>query len=407
MQLDIAETIREHLSEFNPINLYGIGTLRLVHESASFGEGRESLLPPSMNMEFIEEASVSNASFIQWMSKKYKISTEEADISFKRFCVQLLNALVNYGKVNLKGVAFFKKDGKTKSVECLPNASYLSNFYKDLPQVPVSILSKMNEADLNPVIVTEENKTAEPIVDLNAFVDSEQDFERVKEETVKNVQFEQTSIDNTRVQQKEILKEPILNIEEEKTSSVLSLNSNEEKSILKNQDTTEEPLDVPQWSPEKEDSIFNIRNISWILALVALLLLGYFGCKYFMSSGGTSVAEDNSVIIDSTASNTIGVDTANVGLIDSNQLLKTTPSLPEKCIIITGSFKKTRNAIKMQDLLLTKDLEVYKEVYGEFTRVGFKFECKDVDLENYLQDIRRNISKFSWYLDPSLYVEYE
>ncbi|MDF1699144.1 MAG: hypothetical protein P1U56_25040, partial [Saprospiraceae bacterium] len=75
-------------------------------------------------------------------------------------------------------------------------------------------------------------------------------------------------------------------------------------------------------------------------------------------------------------------------------------------IIIVGSFMKTINAIKMTSLLERKGYKAFKSVYKGYTRVGFKYACDNEDLEEYLQEVRKTISKKAWYLDPDLEVAY-
>ena len=62
----------------------------------------------------------------------------------------------------------------------------------------------------------------------------------------------------------------------------------------------------------------------------------------------------------------------------------------------------------MKDRVSNLGYEVYTESLGNYTRVGLVFECgENTDLEAFIQKIRRELAAKAWYLDPTLYVEYE
>ena len=49
----------------------------------------------------------------------------------------------------------------------------------------------------------------------------------------------------------------------------------------------------------------------------------------------------------------------------------------------------------------------YEEQNGKFTRVGLVFDCNSQDLEEFIQQIRNEVSPKAWYLNPELYVAYK
>lgn len=411
MQIDIAESIRETLAELNPVGLYGIGTLSLVHNPASFGEQRKSLKAPTMSLHFSESNS-SNTLLFKWLQEKYDISKSDAEKSFKIFCEKLLNGLVNYGKVNIKGIASFRQNDEL-ALSCTPDKDFVNLFYKGLPEIPISHIDRRDLKDpalstvASPIVLDEPDS----IVESNPEVDSHTEIIPIRdgsasEETDYEETFEITRKDFIVDDEAAIEIKPIV---QDNTKVVAQMDSNVASSLKEGSVDTFDA--TATWDPQPintnhdADSIFNGRNIALLLGLLLLLILGYFGCqKFFNSSSDDAISP-----VDPVEANHVAMthaDSISNGLIAESFTFKGVP-LPEKCIIVTGVFKKSRNAIRMQDLLLSKGYDVFQSVENGLTRVGFRFECREVDLEGYLQNVRRSISKKAWYLDPSLYVEYE
>jgi len=82
--------------------------------------------------------------------------------------------------------------------------------------------------------------------------------------------------------------------------------------------------------------------------------------------------------------------------------------IPEsgKCIIILGSFRRTTNVTKMVSQVERLGHKAYVGEFNGLTRVGFDFECSGVDLEEYLNNIRRTVSTEAWYLEPGVDIPF-
>ncbi|NNE14738.1 MAG: hypothetical protein HKO66_13670 [Saprospiraceae bacterium] len=417
MQIDIAESIRETLAERNPVGLYGLGTLSLDHVPADFGHLRKSLYPPKMDMIFTETMS-NNSAIIDWLSLKYDITIEEAQKAFTSFCEKLLNAMVNYGKVNLQGVAYFYKD-EDQILRCEPDQQFLSLFYRGLPEVEISLLSANKDVITPPPVVPVDKPDSQSQLIENDIETIEDNFGNIEEE-IELIEDKAEEIEEVQEREEPIEHEAFdisLTNEKEESESLGSTATpvivNEISETVDNtkvvQSELTEPTNEVTWNPDNSnakwdegDSIFNLKTLLLLLALLLLLCIGYYACNKLMNNKGVLPPSDD-------PTNLIDEDNPDLaaGLIDSSSLENGTVALPEKCIIITGAFKYSRNAIRMQDKLVRAGYDVYKETNGNLTRVGFKYDCKNENLEDYLQNIRRTISKKAWYLDPSLYVEYE
>lgn len=94
-------------------------------------------------------------------------------------------------------------------------------------------------------------------------------------------------------------------------------------------------------------------------------------------------------------------------VLESEALKKAPPGTLVECVIILGSYKNQRNAIRMMRDVETAGHKLYVGVNGEFTRVGLTYNCAKADLVAYIQKIRREFVREAWYLIPQLRVEYE
>lgn len=171
---------------------------------------------------------------------------------------------------------------------------------------------------------------------------------------------------------------------------------------------------------EKGKTGWRIFKIFLAALLLFLLLLLVRSCgQYLMSSDNstndlkeevTEQVDNNSIIETQEAEVAPGEVSTKVipsDEIESNDLaVKSADFIPaDGCIIIVGVYKNNRNVIRMQDKLASTGYNVYTEISPEgLTRVGFKFECQDVDLRNYIRAIRKSIHKNSWYLQPQMEV---
>lgn len=68
------------------------------------------------------------------------------------------------------------------------------------------------------------------------------------------------------------------------------------------------------------------------------------------------------------------------------------------CIIIVGSFKRQQYADEMYQRIIALELQPYSEVYGDFTRVGVKFDCLKKDLYRTLFQLRGKFGEDAWIL---------
>lgn len=356
MKIDVARCIREVLDDRQTVSLIGLGSLRLENYPAKFGEKRKVLLPPSVDITFDSSTSSNNA-LISRISKVNNLSKEEASTIIQKYSDSVLNALLNFDKAYLTGIGTFKKN-KSGEIEFKSDPKFVGQYYKGLPTIDIEIVKpkplETTEVVSEPAIIS-----STPIVDVKSKEDPE-------------------------------ASEPV----------EMSVESSEIKST-----SVEPPAFVPP-SPflekSQEEESHN-RNWLWIILALALLAAIIFltmrACNYYQDSqklNDPQIVESHptdALLADENAE--LDSDTANGGNV-----------IPGKCIIITGVFATDANAQRMNEKLSNEGYEVYTEENGPYKRVGLSFECDNINLEDYIQDVRAKIAPKAWYLDPELYVEY-
>ena len=163
--------------------------------------------------------------------------------------------------------------------------------------------------------------------------------------------------------------------------------------------TRSEPI-ISYRKESNKSSWFNWKD--WLIAaLVTCLII----CLYHTCSHKTQLPNSGNAFIDTLAVagkiNNNTTDTAK----KINKIIASKENVQTTCIIITGSFKRSRNAVSMQDRIIALGYEPFMENNDGFNRVGIKFDCKGLDLENFMYKIRSQFDIYAWYLEPDLEVE--
>ncbi len=185
-----------------------------------------------------------------------------------------------------------------------------------------------------------------------------------------------------------------------------------------NQNSIKDPMPIGKVDftpvPPSHEGFGCIGPAMALLALLLIFALVYFGCNKLknMSKSQASTKTTETNISPSSDAETTTLDAMENSASSTDANIEDDDSSiaeekPTECIIITGAFSSYENVSKMEELLAQNGYEVYISEYGPYTRVGFTYDCSNVDLEDYLNNIRRHIEPKSWYLVPDLYVEYE
>lgn len=432
LKLNLAESIREVLMDRKAVSLYGLGTLKLVQQTAQYGEKRKTLLPPSMILDF-KESSSTNSDLINWLKAKYGINKSDAEAAVKQFSEKVLNVLLNTQSVKIPGVAYFEKS-QGNGLTCEADPGLLSAFYAGFPEVKLDIPVVEKEETQIAISDLKEEDTVDSVVDTSHDLDPDStDIDLAKEETMDaDMDSEEAGLISNlsgdaeipeKEQSEEVPEEESepMNLndkfkylhqkesstsgdEEEQVQEVFDLKSELENLDEKDQfaafeKIVEEAEAINEQKRSKRmNSMWGTLLILFSIALACVLIVD--ACKKYNKN--KSIQTDT-VLNEPDLANADGADAA------AQEMLNTEPPTPviEKCIIVTGVFSTEPNINKMKDLITKAGYTSYSEKNGVYTRVGLEFDCTDVNLEEYIQQVRKSISPRAWYLNPELYVAYK
>lgn len=414
------------------VSLYGLGTLKLVQQTAQYGEKRKTLLPPSMILDF-KESSSTNSDLINWLKAKYRINKSDAEAAVKQFSEKVLNVLLNTQSVKIPGVAYFEKR-QGNGLICEADPGLLSAFYAGFPEVKLDIpVVEEEETQIAISDLTEEDTVdsdVESSRDLNADspetdvadeetmdgdLDSEEtgvisslsgDAENTEKEQSEEVPEEESEPMNLNDKFKYLHKKEssASGDEEEQVQEVFDLKSELENLDEKDQfaafeKIVEEAEAINEQKRSKRmNSMWGTLLILFSIALACVLIVD--ACHKYNKNKSI---QTESVLNEPDLAKADGADAA------AQEMLNTQTPTPaiEKCIIVTGVFSTEPNINKMKDLITKAGYTSYSEKNGVYTRVGLEFDCTDVNLEEYIQQVRKSISPRAWYLNPELYVAYK
>ncbi len=154
---------------------------------------------------------------------------------------------------------------------------------------------------------------------------------------------------------------------------------------------------------EDEPGINWWRWLKYILLALILLLL-WKSCASGCAWVSSNIEDNNDVVVQDESTYTKkGHDEDELAIIDTSKEEQVIE--PQECIIILGTFSKSKNVLKMMSLLKDDGRDVYEEQMSNgTTRVGFSYDCTHEDLPNYLRNIRKEYKIDAWYLSPQLDV---
>lgn len=176
MEIDIASAIDEMLDRRETVCIEGIGSLLLENLSAKFSKDGKNMTPPSAYLTFFD-TQTKNKPLRKYLSKKYKISKDDAEKAISKFSQSVVKALDKHKQVNIEGILKFEK--KAGKVRMKPLKGYQERYYAGLPVVPAKKLKK-NASKEN-----KKSKAAPPKFKVKAPVPSPKfDLPKVKKESL-------------------------------------------------------------------------------------------------------------------------------------------------------------------------------------------------------------------------------
>ena len=396
MKLDIPYYIRQVLREQRKVHVPGIGTFRIDQTSAHFSDDKTIISPPSLNVLF-DETESEDDSLLKYILDAGLLTESKARKKIEQYTQSAFNKLLNVDSFLIEGVGKLVKNVGQDKVGFEPKITDLTKEFSDLAPMNLTPISRIQEqipsasiADVN--LKAEESGSLLPrilLILLLALLFISLYFIGAY---LYNSYSNQAEEEKTEV--------PIVN----EVEDVATMSDSSEKELELRYEEIDELIDPVKGEksliddsqePVESNSIAETKSENQEAGVI-----NEVGTKDENEVPKTKIDEP----IEEPEAKTIEpIEEAN-----NTTANKYADIIPEsgECIIVVGSFIKSLNAIKMASLLERKGYKVFRSEYKGFTRIGLRYECGDEDLEAYIQNIRKKISKRAWYLDPDLDVPY-
>lgn len=392
MKLDIPYYIRQVLREQRKVHVPGIGTFRLDQTSAHFNDDKTVLSPPSLNLSFDEIESEDN-SLLKYILDTGMFTESKARKKIEQYTQSAFNKLLNVDTFLIEGVGKLIKNAEEDKVRFESNISDLTKEFSDMISLNLLPIARIHDQVNSTQFVS-----ASPVPEESgSFLPRILLFSLLFIGLFFIGKYFYNSYNNQ--QEKELIESPIL---EESNNDDIESDSREKELELRYEEIDE--LIDPLKDGEKVigDASKTVKSNSLVEDAEGSQDLDdnkeELEAKVYEADTNTDKSADGSV-----------AKNIEAGLEDKNTPKnKYEDIIPEsgKCIIVVGSFIKSLNVIKMVSLLERKGYQVFQSEYKGLTRVGIKYDCRNENLESYINDIRKKVSKKAWYLDPDLDVPY-
>jgi len=395
MKLDIPYYIRQVLREQRMVHIPGIGTFRLNQSAASFNDDKTELSPPSLNLSF-DDSESEDDSLLKYILDTGLLTEAKAKKKLDQYTQSAFNKLLNVDSFQIDGVGTIAKKSGQDKVQFEPSLPELTREFSDLGPLELSPIARI--AEQQPAAIATEVKPE--VEDSGSFIP------RILLLALLFIalwflgNYLYDAYTSRQIDEKSELVEPSV-LEKEATVDVAN-----EKELEKKYGEIDDLIDPLSDDKATEKTADNTSKVDEELS--NLTEQPETKEEEVKKSDVAAVGEPeiDDKIEDGVASKSVETETETEPSKPANKHADILPESGE-CIIVVGSFIKSLNAIKMVSLLERKGYNVYQSEYKGFKRVGLKYECVDEDLETYLHQIRKKISKKAWYLDPSLDVPYQ
>ncbi len=337
--MDLTNDIISFLFTYRRLNLPGLGLLELIKTSAKRNVAKNKIIGPEFNLKFYDNKYDNKIfqDFILFISSKHKISIRKSENKIRKYSLELLNNIANYGSATIDNLGSFSRKNDKLHFELSP---VLSEIIKEsYPDYSLPFIKREIEKTKPPVVapVYGNKKVASnknwifPFIILTIssiiLVCMIYCFSNLlKTGTGKVIVEDTTKISSGKTIPQDTSGE--FPFEEE-------IPSNESSDSLNTENTD-----------QKTDTIPEKISLEELIKMAPELRKKY----------------------------------------------------EKTCIIITGSFIRKYNAGRMIKRLKKDGFTPYSERYGRFHRTGVLFDCNKKPLREFLDELRHSIDKESWVL---------
>jgi len=345
-KIEIPKLILDHLLQYGDTSILGLGTLFFENKSAYLSDDKSKIFPPSNSLNFSENIN-DTEQFVHYVANRLGVKKSKASAKVDKYAQQLLNKLLNYGEADIKSIGKLSTHNGAKVKFTKFHGEVNSEFFGLTP------------VELNPI----------------------QHFKKG------NAQSHEMAVS---------------------TADMLTAKSSENSTYPKTTTHSE-----PSYNYNDDEDSNWIKPLFWIFGLVLLLSLAYKGCELYTVNKSNKSIDSKTIgtVADKQNSDTREISAENIDSNSNNNKiddeLNVTSKAPTECVIILGAYESAKNAIKMSTKLTKLGYTPYEEYFDtmDVTRVGFKFDCSEKDLQYFMREVRKEIAPDAWYLLPRITVE--
>jgi nucleoid DNA-binding protein len=132
VDIDVARAIEEVLDQRKAVNIQGLGSLMLEDTPAAMSADALKIEPPSTKLRFYE-TKTKNGPLRKHLMYRYDLNKEAAQKVIKKYSQSIVNTLLNYNEVSIKGVAKIKKVDSGYKLK--PKKSFINKYFGGLPVI--------------------------------------------------------------------------------------------------------------------------------------------------------------------------------------------------------------------------------------------------------------------------------
>ncbi len=355
MKVNLPKHILELLIQDESVHVPGLGNFSFINKSASFGEGRKSLLPPGKKIAYSEDHDNSDGKLISLISEKNELSLEKSQAFLEEFSSEVLSSLMSSNQVEIAYLGQLEKDEKG-IVNFISNTVTEERINKWRPELKLPPAQAVEAA----VFKEEKSKPAKPTSKVGTRVEPVVPIQN----TISSTEDGGLGLKSWLIGFLGLVGLLALLIFGVRACSS-SESSFKTKAEIENQEIIERESKLKQEEAEEVEEEIN----------------------YGEEIDDSAVANDNDIKED-------GVQNSeNANKIEGN------------CIIILGSFTNADNVQAITRKVRNSRFDLYTENHGPYTRVGVQTDCDDIS-EDYKAFLRKIRSQFNiegaWYLNPEL-----
>jgi hypothetical protein len=350
--MGISNDIISFLFVYKKLNLPGLGLLELIRNPARRNAAKNKIIGPGYSIEFhtdkYDEKIFNN--FVNFLSSKHNISLKKAENTIRKYSLELLNNIANFGSASIDNLGIFTgKNGKFHFELSPVLAEIIKESYPDYSLPYIKREKKEVISSTGSVTTEKQNKASSEKNWIFPFIIL----------TISSIIFVCMIYCFSNLLSDNNSKQIVSDTTNTASGKIFTPDTSEEFPFEEVQDTTEQ-------------------------------------------SQGTTAENADTL---NTADKDLNTDTSTAEIpekVTLEELIKMAPELRKKyeksCIIITGSFIRKSNASRMISRLQKDGFTPYSEKYGRFHRTGVIFDCNKKPLKSFLKELRQSIDRDSWIL---------